>query len=223
IYDLRAGLQNFVASPSTEIADRFAAVRLGMQHRLQTKRGPVGHRRIVDYLVLNTSAVYFPNPNRDNFGAPWGMAFYDLRWHVGDRLTVLSDGGYDFFAGGQRTYSVGATLSRPPRINLYLGIRSLNGPFTYNVLTFSQSYQLSPKWLTTLSTQVPLGKNRNIGENFTFTRVGESFITSISAYVDGGKNNSGFNFMLQPRFLGQTMLSRIGGASVPLTSPNMFE
>ncbi|HEX7449589.1 MAG TPA: hypothetical protein VF306_18675 [Pirellulales bacterium] len=223
IYDLRAGLQNFVSSPSTEIADRFAAVRLGMRNRLQTKRGPVGHRRIVDYMVLDTSAVYFPNPNRDNFGAPWGMIFYDFRWHVGDRLTVLSDGGYDFFAGGQRTYSVGATLSRPPRINLYLGIRSLNGPFTYNVLTFSQSYQLSPKWLISLNTQVPLGKNRNIGENFTFTRVGESFITSIAAYVDGGKNNAGVNFMVQPRFLGQTMLSRIGGANVPLTNPNMFE
>lgn len=223
IYDLRAGLQNFVSSPSTEVADRFASVRFGMRNRWQTKRGPLGNRRIIDYIVLDSSIVYFPNPGRDNFGAPWGLAFYDFRWHVGDRLTVLSDGGYDFFAGGQRTYSVGATLSRPPRINLYLGIRSLNGPFTYNVLTFSQSYQLSPKWLATLSTQVPLGHNRNIGENFTFTRVGESFITSISAYVDGGKNNTGVNFMMQPRFLGQTMLSRLGGANVPLTNPNMFE
>lgn len=223
LYDLRAGLQNFVASPSTEIADRFAAVRLGMRNRWQTKRGPLGHRRIVDYIVLDSSIVYFPNPGRDNFGAPWGLAFYDFRWHVGDRLTVLSDGGYDFFAGGQRTYSVGATLSRPPRINLYLGVRSLGGPFTYNVLTFSQSYQLSPKWLATLSTSVPLGHNRNIGENFTFTRVGESFITSIAAYVDGGKNNTGVNLMIQPRFLGQTMLSRMGGANVPLSNPNMFE
>jgi lipopolysaccharide export system protein LptA len=221
-YDFRSGIQNFVASPTTEIAGRLDAVRLGMRHRWQTKRGPIGHRRIVDYVVLDSNIVYFPNPNRDNFGQAWGLAMYDFRWHVGDRLTVLSDGGFDFFAQGQRTYSIGATLSRPPRINLYLGFRSLNGPFTYNVVQFTQSYQLSPKWMASASTSVAL-HNPNIGENFSFTRVGESFVTSMAFYVDGGKNNTGVNFMVQPRFLGQNMLRRIGASGVPMSNPNEFE
>lgn len=214
-YDFRSGIQSFVASPTTEIAGTLDMVRLGMRHRWQTKRGPLGNRRVIDWIVLDSGAVFYPNPGRDNFGAAWGLVNYDLTWHIGDRLSIVSDATADFFAQGQRTWSVGATLSQPPRVNLYAGIRSFNGPFTYNSVTFSQSYQLSPKYLMTASTSFALNNQGNIGENFSFTRVGEAFVTSIGFYVDGGKNNNGFNIMMQPRFLGQQMLQRIGGGNVP--------
>ena len=70
---------------------------------------------------------------------------------------------------------------------------------------------------------MPIIVNPNIGENFSFTRVGESFVTSVAFYVDGGKNNSGVNLMVQPRFLGQNMLRRIGASGVPMSNPNEFE
>lgn len=209
----RSGIQSYVASPTAEIAGNLNAVQLGMRHRWQTKRGPIGNRRIIDLAVLNVGATYFPNPARDNFGANWGLVNYDFAYHVGDRLTLQSDGGFDFFYQGMKTYSVGASLNKPPRVNLYLGFRSFSGPFTYNTVTLTESYQLSPKWLATASTSFALNNKGNIGENFTFTRVGEAFITSLAVYVDGGKNNNGFNLMIQPRFLGQQMMRRMGGAS----------
>ena len=43
-YALRYGLQDWVTSPSDEIADDLAAVRVGMHHRLQTKHGRAGRR-----------------------------------------------------------------------------------------------------------------------------------------------------------------------------------
>jgi hypothetical protein len=210
-YDFRSGIQSFVASPTTEIAGKLDAVQLGMRHRWQTKRGPLGNRRVIDWIVLDTQAVYYPNPNRDNFGQAWGLVGYDFRWHVGDRLTMLSDFSRDFFNQGMRTFSVGATLNRPPNVNLYMGLRTFSGPFTYNTMTFSQSYQLSPKWLATASTSFALGGKGNIGETFSFSRVGEAFIVNVSAYVDAGKGNQGVNFMITPRFLGQNMLRRMGG------------
>lgn len=216
-YDLRSGIQSFVASPTTEIAGNLDAVRLGMRHRWQTKRGPLGNRRVIDWIVLDTQATYYPNPNRDNFGATWGLVGYDFRWHVGDRLTMLSDFSRDFFSQGMRTFSVGANLSRPPNVNLYLGFRTFSGPFTYNTLSFSQSYQLSPKWLATASTSFALAGKGNIGETFSFSRVGEAFIVTVSAYVDAGKGNQGANFMITPRFLGQSMMRRMGGGgNVPM-------
>ncbi|HVX13981.1 MAG TPA: hypothetical protein VHC22_22545 [Pirellulales bacterium] len=215
-YAFRSGVQSFVSSPVAEIAGDLEAIQLGMHHRWQTKRGPVGARRIIDFIVLDANATFFPNPNRDNFGAAWGLVNYDFRWHVGDKLTVLSDAAYDFFDQGQKTWSVGASLSRPPRVNLYMGIRSFSGPFTYNTVTFTQSYQLSPKWLATASTSFALQGKGNIGEQFSFSRVGEAFVASASFYLDAGKGNQGVNFMLQPRFLGQQMLQRMGAGGVPM-------
>lgn len=215
-YLFRSGIQSYVASPTAEIAGNLDAVQLGMRHRWQTKRGPIGNRRIIDLAVLNVGATYFPNPNRDNFGATWGLINYDFNYYLGDRLSFNSDGAFDLFDQGMRTYSVGASLNKPPRVNLYLGFRSFSGPFTYNTVTLTESYQLSPKWLVTASTSFALNNKGNIGENFTFSRVGEAFITSLAVYVDGGKNNNGVNLMIQPRFLGQQMMRRLGAGGVPM-------
>jgi hypothetical protein len=214
-YALRNGLQNWVSSPVSAIADRLAAVRFGLRQRWQTKRGPVGNRRIIDWIVLDTNAVYFPNPARDNFGQAFGLVNYDFRWHVGDKLTVLSDGGYDFFAQGQRTFTIGATVAQPPRLNWNVSFRSLNGPFTYNYVSLTHTYMLSPKWMYTAGTSFALGQ-QNIGQNISITRIGESFATNVAFYVDNTKNNYGFNFMVTPRFLGPQMLRRVGAGSVPM-------
>ena len=126
-YALRSGLQGWVTSPSTEIADDLAAVRMGMRHRLQTKRGPLGDERIIDWLTFDSNATWFPDDDRDNFGADFGLIDYDLRWHLGDRFSILSDGYADTFGDGLRTASIGVLLNRPTRGNAYLGFRTIGG------------------------------------------------------------------------------------------------
>ena len=213
-YALRSGLQNWVSSPVSQIADRLAAVRFNLHQRWQTKRGPPGNRRILDWVVLDTGAVFFPNPGRDNFGQTVGLANFDFRWHVGDKVTLLSDGMYDFFSQGQKTFTVTGSVSQSPRMNWNASFRTLNGPFTYNVVSLTHSYMLSPKWMYTAGTSFALGAS-NIGQNIAITRIGESFVTHVSFMVDNTKNNYGFNIMIAPRFLGQQMLRSLGGVSAP--------
>ena len=86
-----------------------------MDQRWQTKRGPADNRHVIDWITLDTNVTLFPNPNRDNFGTAAGLLDYDFRWHVGDRLTLVSDGMFDFFNQGQQILSFGAFLTRPPR------------------------------------------------------------------------------------------------------------
>ena len=94
-YAPRRGLQNNVTSPSLEIADDLAAVRLEC-NRWQTKRGaPAANGSSIDYSRYRTDAL--PKKDRDNFGEFVGLFDYDFRWHVGDRLTLLSDGLSDFY------------------------------------------------------------------------------------------------------------------------------
>lgn len=208
-YALRSGLGSWVTSPSAEIADRTTILRLGANQRWQTKRGPIGNQRIVDWVTLDTDVSYFPNPSRDDFGAPWGLANYDYRWHVGDRFTLLSSGTFDFFAQGQSVYSLGGTLTRPTRGQLYVGYYSFAGPFNSHVISSSYSYRMSPKWNSMAGVSYDVTGLGLIGNTLTLTRIGESFLTSFNFVVDTYKNNVGFNFMIEPRFLPRTRSAQV--------------
>lgn len=215
LYALRTGLQNWVTSPSTEIAGDLTAIRLGAEQRWQTKRGPADDRHIIDWVTLDTNVTLFPDPNRDNFGTVPGLLDYDFRWHVGDRLTLVSDGIFDFFNQGQKIVSVGGFLNRPPRGSLYAGFTVLEGPIDSKILSFSYTYWMSPKWLSSFGTTFDLGKQGNIGQNFSVTRVGESFLISAGFNVDASRNSVGANLAIEPRFLSKSRLGNVGGAQIP--------
>jgi lipopolysaccharide export system protein LptA len=214
-YALRSGLQSAVASPSTEIADDLTAFRTGIRQRWQTKRGLPGQERIIDWVTMDVDAVFFPKPGRDNFGADLGLVDYDFSWHVGDRVTFLSDGFYDFFDQGLRQVTVGSLLTRPEYGSLYLGFRSTEGPISANVFNASVSYRMSEKWIGTAGTSVDFSSAGNIGQNIALTRVGESFLVRIGFIVDNSRNNVGLQFMIEPRFLPSSRLGRVGGVQIP--------
>jgi hypothetical protein len=214
-YALRSGLGGWVTSPSMEIADELTTLRLGMRHRWQTKRGMPGNRRIVDWITLDTGMTWFPDKDRDNFGASVGLANYDFRWHLGDRVTVVSDGVFDFFPDGQRVITVGGFLNRPPRGDLYVGMRLIDGPITHRILSASYSYRMSPKWISTLGMSVDLGGDGNIGQRLMLTRIGESLLLSAGVTVDSARDNVGVLLAIEPRFLPSKRLGRVGGAQIP--------
>jgi len=222
-YALRSGLAGWVTSPATEIAGDLLAIRLGMRHRWQTKRGMPGNERILDWLTLDTNATVFPKENRDNFGQAVGLVDYDLRWHVGDRLTLLSSGMFDFFDSAPRLVSVGGFLNRPPRGNLYLGMHWLDGPVSSSILSLSYSYQISPKWVSSFGMSVDFAGDGNIGQQFSFTRVGESLLVSAGFNVDASRNNVGVHLAIEPRFLPKKRLGRATGARIPVAGTEGLE
>jgi hypothetical protein len=207
-------MQSWVASPSAEIADDLMALRMGVRQRWQTKRGPAGNQHIVDWLTLDMNATYFPDDQRDNFGQEFGLLDYDLRWHLGDRFTVLSDGFADLFGDGLKTISGGILINRPTLGNGYLGVRSITGPITSNVLVGSFSYRLSEKWITTAGAAFDFENTGNIGQSFTVTRIGESFNVTAGFNVDSSKDNVGVAFLVEPRFIPNSRLTRTTGIEV---------
>ncbi|OHB76689.1 MAG: hypothetical protein A2W31_03075 [Planctomycetes bacterium RBG_16_64_10] len=214
-YALRTGLAGWVTAPVAEIADDLTAVRMGMRHRWQTKRGRPDARQILDWVTFDTNAVWFPDPDRDNFGADVGLVDYDLRWHAGDRLTLASDGGFDFFADGLRTVSLGGFLARPPRGSAYLGYRIFSGPFSSNVLNASYAYWMSPKWVSVLGTSIAFGSQGNVGQRFSVTRIGESLLVTLGFDYDASKDAVGVQFLVEPRFLPRTQLGALPGLQIP--------
>jgi lipopolysaccharide export system protein LptA len=213
-YALRSDLQGNVAAP-TEIADDLMEFRLGVNNRWQTKRGIAGQERIIDWIVLDVNAVLFPNSSRDNFGAALGLVDYGFRWHVGDRLTLLSDGFYDGFDQGLRQVTVGSVLSRPEHGSFYLGFRETEGPIESEVLVGSVSYRMSEKWIGTLGATYDFKNQGVFGQQFAVTRIGESFLIRVNVNYDASRNNLGATIGIEPRFLPSSRLGRVGGVSVP--------
>ncbi|MGA2616268.1 MAG: hypothetical protein ABSF26_01585 [Thermoguttaceae bacterium] len=214
-YALRSGLGDWVTSPSMEIADDLDALRLGVHQRWQTKRGPPEGQHILDWIQLDTDVTLFPDPGRDNFGSVAGLANYDFTWHVGDRLTLLSEGMFDFFSQGQRFVNVGAFLTRPPRGSLYVGFRVLEGPMSSEVLSCSYNYWMSPKWISAVGLSSDFGNTKSFGESLRLTRVGESMLISGDFSYDPVRNTVSTNLFVEPRFLPKNKLGQLPGGPVP--------
>ena len=218
IYAFRQGLQTLVTSPSSEIADDLQQFRAGVNQRWQTKRGLPGRERIVDLLQLDMNLILFPDADRDNFGETVGPATYDMKYHIGDRFALLSDGYFDFFDDGEneglRSISAGFRMSRPGTGDWYLGLLSLEGPISSTVLRNSVDYRMNEKWIFNGSTSYDFGQTGNIGQSFALTRIGESLLMRLGVNVDSGRDNVSVGFSIEPRFF-PSRYGRLGGKLIP--------
>lgn len=214
-YALRSGLQRYVSAPSKEIADDLMLLRVGIHQRWQTKRGTPGDQKIIDWVTLNINGHYFPKSDRDNFGEEVGMFDYDFRWHVGDRLAVLSDGYFDTFQDGLNTASLGLAANRPEQSDVYLGFRAIDGPINSKTLNLRVNYRLSHKWVFRASNSWDFGSTGQIGQTVGATYIGESFLWYAGTNIDYSRDNIGFVFSVEPRGIKGGRLSRLGGATIP--------
>ncbi len=206
-----------------EIADDLSVARVGVNQRLQTKRGSPGNERNVDWLVFDVQGSLFPDPDRDNYGSLVGLVDYDFRWHLGDRLTLLSDGFFDFFTDGLRTYTAGALVSRPGRGNVYVGYRGVVGPFRSDIMLANLDYRMSRKWILSASGSYDFGPTGNIGQTASVTRIGESVLIKVGVLSDTSRDNVTAVFSIEPRFFPKGRLGRLGGVRVPATGVEGLE
>ena len=213
-YALRRGLQGQVTSPSAEVADDLMLLRGGLRQRWQTKRGQPGQERIIDWIVLDIEGTWFPKPERDNFGQDVGLLNYDFRWHVGDRLTLLSDGFADVFEDGLRTTSFGGMIQRPLRGSLYLGYRTIGGPIRSNRVSAQVNYWMSDKWILNAGALYDFSNAGGLREYLNFTRIGESLLVRLGLQVDHTRNDFSVMLAVEPRFL-QGRLAQVGGQPIP--------
>ena len=223
IFALRSGLQSNVTSPSAEIFDDLSAIKLGVRQRWQTKRGAPGRERIIDLVNFDVQGFVFPEADRDNFGTGVGMVTYDFRYHIGDRVSLVSDGYFDFFSQGLRTVSVGAYAQRPEVGNIFLGVRSIEGPISSNIITGTGTYRMSDKWGLKGGFQVDFGETGTIGQRLGVVYIGESFLFEIAANYDASRDNLGVRFGFEPRFLPKPKLFRPGGVAIPPAGSRWLE
>jgi len=204
-------------SGPNDIQASIDTLNFGIHQRLQTKRGPEGRRRIVDWMTLDASTTYFPQAERDNMGKPWGQTMYNYQWFLGDRTSIISTGWFDYWdlRGGtpQDNYLVGAvnpqglnvittgiSLSRPPRGSVFIGYSVIDSAMIRtSALNTSINYWLSPKWYGTFSNSYDFGNQVPLGSMFSFTRIGADYLFSLGLSVDPQRGATQFAFQISPR------------------------
>lgn len=214
-FAMRSGLQRYVSSPSAEVADDLMLMKFGINQRWQTKRGTPGREHVIDWITFDVAAHYFPESDRDNFGEDIGMIDYDFRWHIGDRLSLLSDGYFDTFQDGLNTASVGLAANRPEVGDVYLGVRAIDGPISSQTLNARINYRMSHKWIFRASSSWDFGNTGRIGQTIGVVHIGESFVWHVGTNADFSRDNVGFIFGIEPRALPRGRLARLGGVTVP--------
>jgi hypothetical protein len=216
---------------TTDIQDSIETLQLGIRQRLQTKRGPEGKRRIVDWMTLDLTTTYFPDAHRDNFGKPFGQNQYNWEWFIGDRTSILSYGWFEFFkiagnpilisnprhsnqAFGLDVITTGISVARPPRGNVFIGYSVINtGPIATSALTTSVSYWMSPKWYGSVATSYDFGNAILLGSSFTVTKIGADFLTSIGLNFVPLQRSVTFGFEISPRLSPSIRLGSNGGGA----------
>lgn len=203
-------------SDTTDVQNTMDTLRFGIHQRLQTKRGPEGARRIIDWMTLDASTTFFPNPMRDNFGKSWGQTTYNYEWFVGDRTSILSYGWFEFWdlngkpldnynvptynPKGLNVITTGVSLARPPRGNVFIGYSIINtGPMDNSALNLATNYWMSPKWYGTFATSYDFGTDRLLSSMFSLTRIGADYLLSLGLSVDPQRDSYMFAFQLSPR------------------------
>ena len=200
-YALRSGIAGNVTAGNMEIADDMHMLRMGMTHRFQTKRGPVGNRRILDWITFSTHINYYPQ-TQYNHGKSIGLLDYNVLWHVGDRFSLFSEGLYDFFDDGQNLTRVGGVWNRPNRGNISLALDQFSGIVERTYLTLQVGYTMNEKYAMSYKTSYNIQNNwQNVGHNFMFTRTGESFRLLVGASYSESLSEWSFSFGIEPVFM----------------------
>jgi hypothetical protein len=232
-YDPRHLILRRTLSPlttTTDVQGSMETLQMAIHQRLQTKRGPEGKRRIIDWMIFDVSTTYFPNASRDNFGKPWGQNMYNWEWYIGDRTSLISYGWFEFFKVwgtpllqsnpkhansypfGLAVVNSGISISRPPRGNLYIGYSVINsGVIATSAINAMFSYWLSPKWYGTFATSYDFGNAIGLGSLFSFTRVGADFLTSVGMTFNPLRNTTVFSLEIVPRLSPNFRLGSNGG------------
>ncbi len=214
---------------TTDVLQSMQTVQLNWNHRLQTKRGPEGARRVIDWMILDLSTTYFPQANRDNFGQDWGLNTYNWEWYVGDRTTVFSNGWFETWdvqgqalnhtnpnrsndPFGMKIITTGFSSNRPPKGNATVSYTILQtGEVNTSALNLSYSYWISPKWYSTFMTSYDFGNGISLGTNVSVTRIGADYLTSLGLAIDPQRQSTMVAVEITPRLSPNLRLGQSAG------------
>jgi hypothetical protein len=170
-------------------------LRLGLSQRFQTKRGPSGRSRTVDWLQWDTELVLVDQDARQqgpyhllwsepdiplwqrrattSYGACKDYIGTSLIWRLTDSTELLADAYVDLLADRLGQFDIGISHVRWPDTRYYIGTRYLGavaGRQASHVLTMAASYTIDQRYSLVLSGQYELEQDKGLRNALTLIR-----------------------------------------------------
>ena len=192
-------IRNLVDS-SIDTLNQINELQFDVRQRWQTKRGFPGDQHIVDWMTLDLSGTFFPEPDHDNFGQSFAFLQYDYIWNLGDQTALTSSGWIDPIDNGPRVFSIGAFLNRPDRTSFYLGYTEIE-PIDSRAISAAVTYIISPKYAITGATTYDFGNAEALSSSLSATRIGKDLQLTLGFTYNALTNNFGLLFEIVPNLL----------------------
>lgn len=138
--------------------------QFGVRNKWQTQRGGPGNWRSVDFLTIDTAAVFHssdvdrqsPTPQffeyRPEYSQFGDHVHATLVWLLSDNLSVVGEGTYDLDNSLLARGAIGAQLQHSPALNTFVEYRYIEASDN-QLLDIGWNYRLTPKYRMTLSPQ----------------------------------------------------------------------
>ena len=195
-----------------ESIDEVDGVTIGWRNRFQTKRGPKGNRRTVDWLTLDLEAGFFnDSTSYDCRNRTRGQVFsyrpensissnyVSLRsiWRMSDTASLLYDAIVDTDEGRMGLSGIGLHVDRSPRLHWFVGHRYI-GLTKSNLLAFGANYRLNYKYTVALREEFDLDRGENADLELSLIRKMPRWYFAITVGFDDTENVDSVSLAVWP-------------------------
>ncbi len=220
------GVELWPFDQDVEGLHNFSAVSVALLQTLQTKRGPPGARRSVDWLNLDVRATFFDRqdplfgstdfsdsawPTNMARAVPRGRWFdyrpensiprdhvqTDLSLRLSDTTMVFADATYGTRPQGFDRVNVGLAVTRSPRLSYFVADRFDRG-LDMQVFTAGGTYRINEKYSLSGAHQLDFDNGRGLATSLSLVRKFPRWYLAVTVEVDETRDNSAITISIWP-------------------------
>ena len=187
---------------------------LAVRNTLQTKRGPEGNKRTVDWMRIDGAIGFFADPDptlagdgrmfssRPEYSLQRSFASLDYYWSISNDISLLADAHFDIEDGEFDLANIGISVKRDPRLTYYAGLRYIKD-LNSTVGTFGLDYRINKKYTISVFEQYEFDYRGGIslGSELWIVRKFPRWYIGLSLSYDArytGENRVGIQLLAWP-------------------------
>jgi len=205
----RDSLELFPFDPGIESIDDFYGASLALRNTWQTKRGPLGQQRSVDWIRFDVELNLFGNQPRREL--PIGR-FYDYRpenstarnhvrtdfqYRISDTTAILSETNWDLTDGNADLLDISYAVERSPRLSYFVGYRKIHDTRS-NLLGGGTNYEINAKHRMAVRAYFDLERGQAESLDVSLIRRWPRWYTALTFQLDRIEDDFAVSFSMWP-------------------------
>ncbi len=205
----------FPFDKNVEGIDDFDGLLVAVRQRLQTKRGPVDERRIVDWIKLDLEFGLFNDGRSEDITN--GYVSYTrpeesvsrnfinaaFTWRVSDATVLLSEMNYDLNDREVDVFDIAVQVDRSPRFSYGIDYRFIDETNS-NLLGFGMNYKVDRKHTLAFREAFDLQRGRTLDFTVAYIRKYPRWYVGLIFELDEAEDNAGLSLTFWPEGLPRT-------------------